>query len=82
MAKKIEIEFISRGFRDILMSNSMESLVRSAASEIADRAGDGFEASTFRGNYGGGRWVGAVTATTYEAMLAEAEEDSLTKAVG
>lgn len=82
MAKKIEIEFISRGFRDILMSNSCQGLVMDAASNIAFKAGDGFEASTFRGNYGGGRWVGAVNATTYDAMVAEAEDSVLSKAVG
>lgn len=84
--EKVRIVFNSPGFREILLSEGTKELVETTAQDIADRAnansgGDGFEASTIVGGYGGGRYIGFVTATTEEAMKAEAENGALTGAI-
>lgn len=84
--ENVRIEFNSAGFREILLSEGTKDLVESTAQEIADRAnansgGEGFEASSIVGGYGGGRYIGFVTATTEEAMKAEAENGALTGAI-
>lgn len=84
--ENVRIEFNSAGFREILLSEGTKDLVESTAQEIADRAnansgGEGFEASSIVGGYGGGRYIGFVTATTEEAMKAEAESGALTGAI-
>lgn len=83
----MKIEFNSAGFREILLSEGTKELVDSTAQEIAGRANansgleDGFQVSTIVGGYGGGRYIGFVTATTEEAMKAEAENGALTGAI-
>ena len=82
----IRIEFNSAGFKEILMSEGTKELVESTAQGIADRAnansgGDGFEASTIVGGYGGGRWIGFVSTTDEKAKIAEAENGALTGAI-
>lgn len=84
--EKVRIVFNSPGFREILLSEGTKELVETTAQDMADRAnanssGDGFEASTIVGGYGGGRYIGFVTATTEEAMKAEAENGALTGAI-
>lgn len=82
------IEFSSDGFREILLSSGVKDLVSSQAEVIKNRANgnlteesDAFEADTFRGNYGGGRWIGVVSTTDYASQKAEAEDKALSKAV-
>ena len=88
---EIKIDFISSGFREILMSEGLRDVVQSATDQIADRAnseigGDGYKADVVQsprmsGYSNGGRWVGFVRAEDREAMEAEAENKTLSRAV-
>lgn len=82
------IVFNSEGFREILLSEGCHNLVTNVTEEIADKAnanndrgGNGFNASTQVGGYGGGRWVGFVTATDNKAAAAQSEDQALTRAL-
>ena len=82
------IVFNSEGFREILLSEGCHELVTNVTEEIADKAnanndrgGNGFNASTLVGGYGGGRWVGFVTATDNKAAAAQSEDQALTRAL-
>lgn len=82
------IVFNSEGFREILLSEGCHDLVTNVTEEIADKAnanndrgGNGFNASTQVGGYGGGRWVGFVTATDNKAAAAQSEDQALTRAL-
>ena len=88
MAKETRIVFNSEGFRQILLSDGVRDVVTSTAEEIRDnananntRGGKGFTASAQVGNYGGGRWVGFVTAADEKASLAQSEDQALTRAL-
>ncbi|MDO5676509.1 MAG: hypothetical protein Q4G35_03260 [Propionibacteriaceae bacterium] len=73
------VEFNSAGFRAVLRSSGALGLTASMARKIAGRAGDGFEARSSMGN---NRARSVVIATTREAMVAEAEDKALTRALG
>lgn len=82
------IVFNSEGFREILLSDGCHELVQSVTEEIEekanannDRGGNGFRSSTEVGGYGGGRWVGFVTATDNKAAAAQSEDQALTRAL-
>lgn len=82
------IVFNSEGFREILLSEGCHDLVTNVTEEIADKAnanndrgGNGFNASTQVGGYGGGRWIGFVTATDNKATAAQSEDQALTRAL-
>lgn len=82
------IVFNSEGFREILLSEGCHDLVQNVTDEIAekansnnDRGGNGFNASTQVGGYGGGRWIGFVTATDNKAAAAQSEDQALTRAL-
>lgn len=82
------IEFNSAGFRQILLSDGCRQVVQSTAEEICERAnanndrgGEGFTANTQVGGYGGGRWIGFVSATDKKASAAESEDKALTRAL-
>ena len=82
------IVFNSEGFREILLSEGCHELVTNVTEEIADKAnanndrgGNGFNASTQVGGYGGGRWIGFVTATDNKAAAAQSEDQALTRAL-
>ena len=82
------IVFNSEGFREILLSEGCHELVTNVTEEIADKAnanndrgGTGFNASTQVGGYGGGRWIGFVTATDNKAAAAQSEDQALTRAL-
>ena len=88
MARQTAIEFNPDGFREILLSDGVKSVVQSATDSIKAKAdanisGDsvGFSSNVWRGNYGGGRWIGNVTTTDHESMVAESEDKALTRAV-
>lgn len=88
MATRTQIQFISDGFKEILLSEGTMSLVQSAAETIRERANanisedsEGFSAKVWQGSYGGGRWVGSVTTTDGASMRAESEDKALSKAV-
>lgn len=82
------IVFNSDGFRQILLSQGCHDLVAQTAEEIAEKAnanntrgGEGFRATTQVGGYGGGRYIGFVTASDKQASAAESEEKALTRAL-
>ena len=82
------IVFNSEGFREILLSEGCHNLVTSVTEDIAakanannDRGGNGFSSSTEVGGYGGGRWIGFVTATDNKAAAAQSEDQALTRAL-
>lgn len=86
--EKVRIVFNSEGFREILLSEGCHNLVTSVTEEIAekanannDRGGNGFRSSTQVGGYGGGRWIGFVTATDNKAAAAQSEDQALTRAL-
>ena len=89
MANEIgRIEFISEGFRAILLSDGVGELVASTTERVCDecnslndRGGEGFESSTFKGDYAGGRWVGYVSATDAEARMAASEDKVFERAL-
>lgn len=82
------IEFISEGFRQILLSDGCQKVVQETAQQIADKAnannargGDGFETTVQQGGYGGGRWIAFVSASDKKASEAESEDKALTRAL-
>lgn len=77
MARKVRMEFISAGFREILLGSPVREMVKGEADRIADAAGEGYISQTMYGGYGGGRIVGFAVADTYEAQLDEAENHTL-----
>lgn len=86
--KQARIVFNSAGFREILLSDGCHSLVSQTAENICikanannSRGGEGFKASTQVGGYGGGRWIGFVTATDKQASAAQSEDQALTRAI-
>ena len=88
MATEVKIEFHSDGFRQILMSDGVRSLVQDVVTDIQARANanvgeasSGYSGTVWAGGYGGGRWVGSVTTTDKASIIAEAEDKALTKAV-
>lgn len=88
MGKQIRIKFNSDGFKQILKSDGVKSLVTDETKTIADRANgniegdsEGFSTDVIYGGYGGGRWVGFVSTTDLASMQAESENKALSKAV-
>lgn len=81
MAKKVRIELISKGWREIVNCPGTQKVCDEVGQRIADEAGDGFEWKSQKINWGGGRAGGLVVANTYDAKLSEARFKSLSKAV-
>jgi hypothetical protein len=84
----VRIEFNSEGFRQILLSQGCHDLVQQTADEISEKAngnntrgGNGFASNTQVGGYGGGRWIGFVSATDQQASAAQSEDQALTRAL-
>ena len=83
---KMKIQFISAGFRSVLFSPGVKTLLQNQAEQVRNRAtanaGSGeFSTSTIAGNYGGGRWVAFVQTADRDAAKAESEYKALSKAV-
>lgn len=81
MGGSMKVELNHDGFREILESDAVRSLVQGAADGIRARCGDGYEAETFHAGFGGGRWAAVVRAATYEARADESENKTIEKAV-
>ena len=88
MTVSTRLEFISEGFRQILLSDGCHELVSSITEEIAekanannDRGGEGFASSVQVGGYGGGRWIGFVGTQDNKGCIAESEDLALTRAL-
>ena len=78
--KTCRIEFLSSGFRDLLMGDGVRDEVYRDAQAIARDAGEGFEAKLFYGKGAAGRVMATVDAETEEARKAEATDKVLTRA--
>lgn len=89
MANKPNIEFIKEGFLAIVQSDGCRQVVDQTAQEICDRAngnntrgGNGFEKEVKLWNtYGKTRYVGFVSTTDKNSMIAESEDSALTRAI-
>ena len=87
--KKVEIEFFSDGFAQIVASAGTMSAVQDATNQIQARAnanntrgGSGFYAGTRMGRaYGANRALGFVYSSDKESALAESEDKALSGAV-
>jgi len=90
MAKKVEIEFFSEGFEQILTCSGSMNVVKSATDKIWARAnenntrgGTGFHSGTRIGRaYGSQRALGFVYTTDKKSCIAESEDKALSGAVG
>ena len=83
---KSRLVFNSAGFKALLNTDNMHKVVEEVANHVADKAnsnygGDGFKVTTQVGGYGGGRWIGFVTATDEDSLKAESENSALTRAL-
>lgn len=82
MATKIRFEFESAGFAALINTPQVAAEVLARAEAIAAAAGDGFDASAVKLNFGGSSRPGAVVVTaTDEARRAEAADKRLTSAI-
>ena len=89
MANRVEIEFFSEGFEQILTSSGTMSVVQSTTEQIRSRAnannthgGSGFGSGTRIGTaYGSQRALGFVYTTDKKSQIAEAEDKALSGAV-
>ena len=79
-SKTCRLEFLSDGFKKLLMGDEVRDLVYRNAQAIATDAGDGFTASVFYGRGAAGRVMATVDAVTDEAREAEATDKVLTRA--
>jgi len=79
MAKsKVKVKMQSAGAKSVLLSDSVRDDLKLRADRIAAAAGPGFVAEV---RWGKGRALASVTATTPDAMRAEANDRVLTKAL-
>lgn len=78
--KTVQIEFLSSGFKKLLMGNEVRDTVYQNAQAIARDAGDGFTARIFYGRGAAGRVMATVDADTPEAREAEATDKVLSRA--
>lgn len=76
--RRMRIELNSKGLRQLLRSPEVLADVEQRAQRIAAAAGEGFEASA---KLGPNRARASVVTATAEAMLAEAEDRALTRAL-
>lgn len=84
--KNSRLVFNSAGFKELLNTDNIHKVVEEVANHIADNAngnygGDGFKVTTQVGGYGGGRWIGFVTAIDKDSLKAESEDSALTRAL-
>lgn len=84
----IRLQFNSEGFKQILLSEGTRKVVEDTTEQICEKAnannahgGEGFRATTQVGGYGGGRWIGFVTASDKNASIAQSEDQALTRAL-
>jgi hypothetical protein len=78
---KLRVEMNSAGFRQILTSPEVQADLTRRGNAIATQAGEGVTVDSFIGGYGGGRAIVIIATDTPEAMRAEAENRTLTRAL-
>jgi hypothetical protein len=77
----VRVEMDSAGFKAILSGPEVEGLLRKHAEAIAAAAGPGHVVDIIQGGYGGGRKVAIIATDTVDAMIAEATDRNLTRAL-
>lgn len=75
---KVKIELNSEGVRELLKSSEMRSVCEGLANQIAKRAGDGYEVTTYTGKT---RVNASVHIATEKAMRDNLKNNTLLKAV-
>lgn len=80
MAKKVKIEFIDKGFKELLRQQGVWDVVREETVAIKQRAGELYEADITFG-YNNTRPVGFVHNINSLGAIDEAENKTLSKAV-
>lgn len=91
MAKRVRMDFLNgAGFREILLSEECHAMVQGEADKMAQRANglqsfnedgeQGYKASSYKGGYGGGRWIGHVSSANFSGDFDQAVNQTLTKA--
>ena len=75
---KVKIELNSKGVRELLRSAEIAAVCKSHADKIAERAGAGYEVTTFTGK---NRVNASVHAATEEAHRDNLKNNTLLKAV-
>ena len=89
MAQKMKIEWVNKGFEEILCASGTMAQVKAATDRIKanangnnTRGGSGFESGTRLGKaYGSQRAMGFVYTTDRQSRIAESEDKALSKAV-
>lgn len=89
MAAKVQIEFISEGFEQILSGTGVQGVVSEQTNAICARAnaannrgGEGFDSNVrLTHAYRSNRYVGFVGTTDQASMIAESEDKALSRAV-
>lgn len=85
MAAKITVKLNHDGIREMLYSDGVAGAVKDAAERVARAAGEGYEVTEKQDRYGSKLYPGrvgyGVKTATYEAMLDEAVNGTLSKAV-
>ena len=79
MSKKVEVELISAGVRELLQSDEIREYCEELAQGVASRAGDGYEVDSMVGKT---RANASVYAATKEANRDNLENNTLLKALG
>lgn len=79
MSKKVEIELISAGIRELLQSDEIREYCEELAYGVASRAGEGYEVDSMVGKT---RANASVYAATREANKDNLENNTLLKALG
>lgn len=78
MGSNVEIKLNSAGIRQLLRSDEMKKICEEHASNILNRAGDGYELDTYTGQ---NRVNAMVKAATPRAMRENMKNNTLLKAV-
>lgn len=89
MKDVVRIEFVGEGFGEILRSDGTRDLVQSVTDEIGananannSRGGEGFRTSVEQsGRFKNRRWIGFVSTTDKNSVIAETEDGALSRAV-
>ena len=83
MPTKIKMEFMHKGFRQILLNDNTKQTLEEAAETVASQAGDGYESETHivYGDFGGGRLIAHVKTVSREAAYDQAVNHTLEEAV-
>lgn len=79
MSKRVRVELVSSGVRELLRSKELADVCMDAAKGVAGRAGDGYAANLV---IGPNRAVARVVADTREAYYKNLKDNTLLKAMG